>query len=486
MTIHPEAVAPTMTATGNPYLEGPYQPVTEEVTAVDLPVIFGKLPVDIDGIYVRNGPNPQFSPIGRYHYFDGDGMVHAVHFSNGRATYRNRYVRTAEYVRESGAGRALWSGIIEPFTQNPPGDRRERNAANTDVLFHHGNLLATWYRASKPQALDPLTLASRGEDDFHGTLQGEVSAHAKVDEHSEELMFFDYGINSPFLRYGVVDPSGRVGHFTTLDIPAPRLPHDMAITEHHSILMDLPLYNDPAAAQAGRFRLFFDRELPARFAVLPRHGSGDQARWFEAAPAYIYHVVNAWEEGQTIVMVVCRVTKPTPVTDHGHPLAQLLAYMRPEAQLHKYRFDLGDGTCRERPLDDVNTEFPAIHQGRTGRPSRWSYNMRLKVDQTLLFDALLRYDLETGSTAKHEFGPGRYGSEVVFIPRDGATAEDDGYLSMYCYDAASDRSEVWIYEAADIEAGPICMLQVPVRVPLGFHATWISDERQRADSLRLQ
>jgi carotenoid cleavage dioxygenase len=104
--------------------------------------------------------------------------------------------------------------------------------------------------------------------------------------------------------------------------------------------------------------------------------------------------------------------------------------MRPEAQLHEYRFDLSDGTCRERPLDDVNTEFPAIHQGRTGRPSRWAYNMRLKVDQTLLFDALLRYDLEAGSTAKHEFGPGRYGSEVVFIPRDGATSEDDGYLSM--------------------------------------------------------
>jgi carotenoid cleavage dioxygenase-like enzyme len=480
MTLHDELVAPAAQAFTNPYLEGAYEPVTDEVTAVDLPVLRGPLPADIDGVYVRNGPNPQFAPIGRYHYFDGDGMLHAVHFDGGRATYRNRYVRTHEYLTEKAAGQALWRGIIESFAKNPPGDRRERNAANTDALFHHGNLLATWYRASKPHALDPITLDSRGEDDFNRTLTGEVSAHAKVDERTEQMMFFDYGINSPYLRYGVVDPAGSVVHFTGIDLPGPRLPHDMAITDNYSILMDLPLYNDPAAAAAGRFKLYFDRTRPSRFAVLPRFGDGAQARWFEADPAYIYHVVNSWEVGDEIVLVACRVTKPAPITDYGHPLAQLLAYMRPEAQLHEYRFNLATGASTERPLDDVNTEFPAIHQGRTGRPTRWSYNMRLKVDQTLLFDALMKYDVLTGTNEIHEFGPGNYGSEVVFIPRDGATAEDDGSLSMFCYNSATGRSEVWIYSAQRVTDGPICVLGLPVRVPLGFHATWVSGERMRA------
>jgi carotenoid cleavage dioxygenase len=480
MTLHEELVAPAAQAFTNPYLEGPYEPVTDEVTAVDLPVLRGALPTDIDGVYVRNGPNPQFAPIGRYHYFDGDGMLHAVHFDGGRATYRNRYVRTHEYVTEQAEGQALWRGIIESFAKNPPGDRRERNAANTDALFHHGNLLATWYRASTPQALDPITLDSRGADDFNSTLVGEVSAHAKVDEATEQMMFFDYGINSPYLRYGVVDPSGSVVHFTGIDLPGPRLPHDMAITENYSILMDLPLYNDPAAAAAGRFKLYFDRSLPSRFAVLPRFGAGAQARWFEADSAYIYHVVNSWEAGDEVVLIACRVTKPAPIADHGHPLAQLLAYMRPEAQLHEYRFNLATGATTERALDDVNTEFPAIHQGLTGRPARWSYNMRLKVDQTLLFDALMKYDVLTGTTEIHEFGPGNYGSEAVFIPRDGASSEDDGYLSMYCYNSATGRSEVWLYSAARVSDGPICVLGLPVRVPLGFHATWVSGERMRA------
>ncbi|MDV3220452.1 carotenoid oxygenase family protein [Intrasporangium sp.] len=480
MALNEELVAPAAEALANPYLDGPYAPRHDEVTVSDLPVLEGALPRDLDGVYVRNGPNPQFPPLGRYHWFDGDGMLHAVHFENGRATYRNRYVRTKELEAERAAGTALWRGVIEPWDDNPAGDRREKNAANTDVIFHHGNLLATWYRAGKPYAIDPISLETKGVDTFRGTLPCEVSAHAKVDERTEELMFFDYGINAPYMRYGVADPAGEVTHFTGIEMPGPRLPHDMAITEHYSILMDLPLYNDPRAAAAGRFKLFFDRELPSRFAVIPRYGRGDEVRWFEASPAYIYHVVNAWETGDEIVMVACRVAKPSPVTDRENPLAQLLAYLRPEATLHRYRFNLRTGACHEEPLDDVNTEFPAIHQGTMGFPSRWSYQMRLSVDTTMLFDAVMKYDVLTGAKETKTFGPGLFGSELTVVPRPGATSEDDAWLTMFAYNSETQKSEVWVYDAADVMAGPVCRLGLPVRVPLGFHATWVSGERMRA------
>ena len=97
----------------NPYLHGLYAPTYDELTIPDLEVLAGEIPADLDGVYVRNGPNPRQPPSGRYHWFDGDGMVHAVHFADGRAGYRNRWIRTDGYEAETAAGKALWQGIME-------------------------------------------------------------------------------------------------------------------------------------------------------------------------------------------------------------------------------------------------------------------------------------------------------------------------------------------------------------------------------------
>jgi carotenoid cleavage dioxygenase-like enzyme len=459
----------------NPYLTGPYAPAHEELTVRDLEVV-GEIPADLNGVYVRNGPNPQHEPRGRYHWFDGDGMVHAVHFADGSATYRNRWIRTDGFERERAAGEPLWRGILEPFESNPRGEP-EKDTANTSLVFHNERLLALWYRSGKPYALDPVTLETLGAEDFDGTLRCEVSAHAKADEHTGELCFFDYGMKPPYMRYGVADPDGVVRHFVGIDMPGPRLPHDMAITEHYSILMDLPLVNDPAAARAGRFKLFFDREMPSRFAVLPRHGSAGDVRWFEADPCFIYHTVNAREEGDEIVLDVCRVKQPEPRTDLDGPLAQMLSYLRLDAHLHRYRFDLRTGRTTEQMIDDENSEFPSINQALVGRPSRFAYNMHISPESTLLFDGLMKYDTDTGAAETHWFGDGRWGSEAPFAPRPDARAEDDGYLVSYVYDEREGRSEVEVLDAADVTAGPVCRVRLPARVPIGFHATWVPGER---------
>lgn len=465
----------TTPVVANPYLAGPYESTLDEVTLENLEVV-GEIPPDLNGVYVRNGPNPQFEPAGRYHWFDGDAMVHAVHFGDGSATYRNRWVRTDGFGREQAAGGPLWKGIIEPPGDNPPGEP-EKDTANTDLVFHNERLLALWYRAGKPYALDPVTLETLGQEDFNGTLRCEVSAHAKVDEHTNELCFFDYGVKPPYMRYGVVAPDGVVRHFVGIDLPGPRLPHDMAITEHHSILMDLPLMADREAARVGRFKLHFDRDTPSRFGIIPRHGAGGQVRWFEADPCFIYHSINAWEEGDVIVMDVCRVKQPEPRTDLDGPLAQMLSYLRLDAQVYRYRFDLASGRTTEQVIDDDNSEFPSMNQNFVGRRSRYAYNMHISPESTLLFDGLMRYDLETGSAETHWYGDGRWGSEAPFAPRAGAVAEDDGYVVSYVYDEREGHSEVEVLDATDVAAGPICRVKLPVRVPIGFHATWIPGER---------
>ena len=254
----------------------------------------------------------------------------------------------------------------------------------------------------------------------------------------------------------------------------------MAITEHYSILMDLPLVQDDDAARQGRYKITFDRETPSRFAVIPRRGT--EVRWFEAAPCYIYHVVNAWEDSATIVLDVCRVTRPEPLPTRPGPLGRLLGYLRLDARLHRYVFDLDTGTGTETQLDDATTEFPSIDTRTCGKPSRYAYTVHIADTETVLFDGLLRYDRVTGARQDHRFGPGRFGSEAPFAPRDGSTGEDDGYLVSFVTDECDGRSEVEILDAANLAAGPVARVLLPQRVPVGFHATWVRPDQLRSTS----
>ncbi|WP_410650928.1 carotenoid oxygenase family protein [Amycolatopsis sp. cmx-4-54] len=465
----------------NPYLMGVYAPIGEEIDAGDLEVV-GELPADLNGVYLRNGPNPRFEPEGRYHWFDGDGMIHAVHLENGKARYRNRWVRTKAFEAESAAGKALWKGVMESPKGNPFGNTHGLNvkdSANTDLVFHRGKVLSTWYLCGTPYAVDPLSLETLGAENFLGTLVGDMMAHPKVDERTGEMFWFDYGPRPPYLRYGVISADGKVASTTEIELPGPRLPHDMAITENYAVLMDLPLVQDMEAARNGRHKLLFDRSLPSRFGVLPRYGNGSQIRWFEASPCYIYHVVNSWEQGEEVVLDVCRVQRPEPRADAHTPLAKMLSYLRLDASLHRYRFNLRTGQCLENQLDDDNTEFPSVDSRVVGGRNRFSYAVHISPDSTLKFDGLVCYDNRAGTKTEHRFGPGRWGSEAPFAPRDGAAAgSDDGYLVTFVQDEREGRSELDVFDAADLAAGPVARVLLPQRVPLGFHATWV-----RADQL---
>ena len=196
-------------------------------------------------------------------------------------------------------------------------------------------------------------------------------------------------------------------------------------------------------------------------------------RWFEAEPCYVYHTVNAWEDGDEVVLDLCRVKRPEIASGSTGTLERMLSYLRLDAQLQRYRFDLRTGRTREEQVDDANAEFPAIDAGRTGRRCRHAYMVRISAETTFLFDALLRYDLERGTSETHELGPGRWGSECVFVPRSGAVSEDDGWVLSYVLDDATGRSEVIVLDAADFAAPPVARVLLPARVPIGFHACWM-------------
>jgi carotenoid cleavage dioxygenase len=470
---------PWVDAVENPYLHGIHAPTVHETTAVELPVE-GELPRELYGAVVRNGPNQVHPPANLYHWFDGDGMLHAVQIRDGRAAYRSRFVRTAGLAAEQRGGRALWPGVMGPMRWDG-GHPGLKDTGNTDVIWHGGRLLALWYLCGTPWAVDPLTLEPLGADDFGGRRRTTVSAHPKRDERTGELVWFTLSdFEPPWMTYGVCDADGTLVHQTPIELPGPRAPHDLTITERFTILHDFPFFHDPAVLREHGFRVArFHRDLPSRFGVIPRRGGSGDVRWFEFEPGYVLHMANAWEEGDWIVMDGCRQPDPSirRRPEEG-ALASMLGYLRIRAHLHRWRMNLRTGEAREEPLDDLNVEFCLPDTARYGEKTRWSWHQHLPADMhTVEFRALVKYDHETGRATRFDYPPGWCGSESPFAPRPGAAAEDDGWVLTLATDAATLRSECWVFDAREIERGPIARVKLPARVPTGFHAKWIPGAR---------
>ena len=248
----------------HPYRTGPWKPNTLEYDAYDLDVE-GDLPEDLAGVYLRNTENPIHGAIGRYHPFDGDGMLHSLYVDSGHTEYRNRFIRTDGFEAELEADRPLWAGLME----NPAKSERDgwgartrlKDSSSTDVVVHRGSAATTFYQCGDVYELDPRTLEHRGKAAWTDDVSSGwgVSAHTKVDEATGELLFFNYSKDAPYMHYGVIDREGSLAHYIPIEPPGPRLPHDMAFTDRYAILNDLPLFWDPDALRHGAHAVRFSQ-----------------------------------------------------------------------------------------------------------------------------------------------------------------------------------------------------------------------------------
>lgn len=468
----------------HPYRTGPWRPNFVEYDATDLEVE-GELPRDLEGVYLRNTENPVHPSIGNYHPFDGDGMVHMIHFANGAAAYRNRFVRTLGFEAEQEAKQPLWAGLAEPPARSLRdgwGARsRLKDASSTDIVVHAGRALTSFYQCGDLYALDPLTLEQLGRETWGGRFPSDfgVSAHTKVDPSTGELLFFNYGTTEPYMHYGVVSADQELVHYVDVPLPGPRLPHDMAFTEHFSILNDCPMFWDPELIAKGVYATRFHRELPTRFAVIPRRGQTADIRWFEAAPTYVLHWINAYEDGDEIVLDGYFQSDPSPslkgASTFYERISRFLDLNRMQARPHRWRFNLKTGGTKEEPLGDRIMEFGMINGRHGGRRYRYVYNTT-GTPGFFLFDGLVKLDTQTGAEQRYAFGDGVYGSESPFAPRVGSRGEDDGYLVSFVTDMRNDRSECLVFDARQIGDGPIARVRLPERISSGTHACWAGAE----------
>ena len=463
----------------HPYRSGAWRPQASEWRVDDVEVLEGAIPADLDGLYARNTENPLHEAISAYHPFDGDGMVHAIRFGGGRARYRNRFVRTDGLVAEQEAGRSLWAGLAENPKHAVRTDGRTargamKDASSTDLVVHGGEVLTSFWQCGELYRLDADTLDTLGPTRWDGWFPEEgVSAHTKVDPATGELIFFNYGTQAPYLHVGVVDAAGRLVHYTPVPLPGPRLPHDIAITEHHIVVNDLPMHWDEDLLGRGVHAVRM-HDAPSRFGVLPRRGGPDDVVWFEADPTYVLHWTNAYEDGDEIVLEGFHQGCPSPRKPEIGDDMWMFRYLAldwMETRLHRWRFDLRTGRCTEERLRDGFSEFGIIDPRRTGRPHRYVWSATGEPGW-FLFDGFVRHDTETGDDDVLRLPEGTFGSEVGVAPKARDADEDDAWIVTFTTDTVAGSSECWILDGRRISDGPVARLRLPEQISSGTHAAW--------------
>ena len=455
----------------NPFLQGNFAPWRMEGVADDLEIV-GAIPRELNGTYYRNGPNPAFEPPGRYHWFDGDGMIHAITLGDGRAHYRNRYVSSNGLRDERAAGRGIHSGLLD---LNPTEAPSFKNTGNTNIVWHAGRLLALM-EAAFPTRMRPDTLETLGEFDFDGRLSGAMTAHPKMDPETGEMLFFGYSPFPPFLQYHVADRTGALVRSEVIDVAWPSMIHDFAVTKDHVVFILCPLVFsfENMKERGGAFS--WEPERGTRLGVMPRSGGNADVRWFETEASYVFHPMNAFAENGEIVLDVARYGRLDFMSTQG---VDNLDYRDDTAaRMHRWQIDLRGGGVKSTPLDDITAEFPRIDERRLGRRHRFGYTAarepELNEGGQPVWSAIRKYDLERGKTETRRFGAGNGVGEPLFVPRTDTSAEDDGWVLVLAYDQARNASDFYVLDAQDIAGEPAARVTLPHRVPYGFHGNWVA------------
>jgi all-trans-8'-apo-beta-carotenal 15,15'-oxygenase len=470
----------------------------------------GEIPPELDGTLFRNGPGLLDINGQRLHHpFDGDGMISSIAFHKGRAHFRNRFVRTKGFIKEQQAGKILYRGVFG--TQKPGGwlanifDLKQKNIANTQVIYWGGKLLALW-EAAEPHRLDPYTLATLGIDDLNGVLEPSdaFAAHPRID--GERLVNFSIkpGLSSTITIYEL-DRAGKLLNKHAHSVSGFAFIHDFAITPNYCIFFQNPVAFNPlpfvlglrGAAECIEFR----PNKPTRIILIPRHtdvgGSSiqnlhsqagawerakiqnSQVQILETQAGFVFHHANAFEQGDKIYLdSICYESLPTVEPDSDYRQTNFEALS--PGQLWRFEIDLKRSQAQSQEqavqrqiLESRCCEFPFVHPRRVGHPYRYVYLGAADAPQgNAPLQAILKIDLNSGTRQLWSAAPKGFVSEPVFVTYSQGTNEDDGWLLTLVYDSARHRSDVVILDARDLERGPVARLHLKHHVPYGLHGSF--------------
>jgi len=443
----------------HPFLTGIHAPMERELTLTEMEVS-GAIPAALDGRYLRIGPNPAAPDPAGYHWFVGDGMVHGLRLSGGRALwYRNRWIRSRTVAAALGMPAA-------------PGPRHGSfDTVNTNVVDIAGRSWALVEAGSYPVALSE-TLEDQVYDPFGGSLAGSFSAHPHWDPLTGEHHAICYEATQPeVVRHVVLDRTGRVVRELPIAVKHGPMIHDCAITARFAIVLDLPVTLSMRALIAGHGLPYrWNPDHPARVGLLPRGGAAEDIIWCPVAPGYVFHVANAHDlPDGSVVLDVCAYGRMFDGDAKGPDAAS--------RGLERWMIDPISRAVTIRTIDAAPQEFPRIDERRFGRPHTHIYSVALAAGQAERFGpgtSLYRHDLASGTRQTHDFGAGRYPGEFVFVPAAPDGPEGTGWLLGLVVDLPHERTELVILDAMRFEEPPIACVHIPHRIPPGFHGNWIA------------
>ena len=463
--------------------------------------VSGKIPDDLEGVYLRNGTNLQFEQTnGRYHMFNGAGMLHQVQIAAGKASYSNTYIKTPRYEIEdamgqdqylhfgdlAGGGKAgLVRMAVAALRQRlgvlPALEALESGSSTTAVQYHHGKLYClqeTGYPFALNTRVEDGHLILDGEgrwDTFGGKLDSPYTAHPKIDPATGDWYTFSTQFSSGRLYHSVLR-QGKLEQHSVIDQQKPALAflHDYYLTDHYLVFPDLSLrFNPKDMFGPEKSPMVFDADYKMRWGVIKRdHQPGDPVRWFTTdQPGHLWHVVNGWEEtrddGGTDIVLFAPVFRSYPSNLPIHNPQE------PHAKFNKWRLNLDSGQVTEdRVLLDHFYERPSFNTAYIGRQNRYAYLLD-EEKEGMMARGVLKYDMvDEREVAYFDYGE-FYGGEALFVPRTNASSEDDGYLLELLMMA--DRAELLIIDAATMQE--MARLHLPQRVPFGVHSCWLNQEK---------
>ncbi|MEN9226098.1 MAG: carotenoid oxygenase family protein [Thermostichus sp. HHBFW_bins_43] len=437
----------------------------------------GRIPAGLRGTLFRNGPGKLEAGTQRYgHPFDGDGMICAITFVDGKVHFRNRFVRTREFEAEEKAGRVLYRGVFG--TQKPGGwwanflDLKFKNPANTNVIYQGEKLLALW-EASAPYRLNPETLATEGIETFAGGIAAHqpFTAHPRRDPATGDLIAFGVraALNSTLLFYRL-DPQGQLTEKREYQIPGFAFLHDFVWTPHYRIFFQNPVAFNPLPFvlgwQSAGTCLTLKAGDPTRIWLFPHSGDPIQ---LETEPGFVFHFVNGYEAGEKIV-VDAILYEQYPALEPNADYLNIDFTQVPAGKLWRFCLDPKAATVTRELLLDRSVEFPAIHPKCMGGSHRYLYvGATHAPGPNAPLQAILKLDTQTGRTQQYSFAPRGFVGEPVFIPDPDRDEEEAGWIVTVIFDAASQCSQVVLLEAQDLTAGPVARIPLRHHIPYGLH-----------------
>ncbi|MES2603842.1 MAG: carotenoid oxygenase family protein [Pseudomonadota bacterium] len=439
-----------------------------------LELISGELPADLRGVLFRCGPDRQYPPMtGDDIFIDGEGMMHGFYFQDGHVDYKCRWVRNERFLLQEKARRSLFGRYRNRYTNDASVAGKDQGTANTSTIWH-GKKLLVLKEDSLPMEVDPYTFEVKGYHRYNGKVNAvSMTAHPKVDYATNELLSFSYqakGDATTDFVFHIVDANGDIVHQIAFHMPYAAMVHDFAITDTHLLVPFFPLITDPAVIQAGGPYYQWHADKECHVAIVPRRGTADQIRWFKGPSCSAGHMMNAFNEGSKVHLDLCLYAGNC---FDFFPSADGSAYQPCPPLLTRMTFDLdsNDGGFTTKLLGPIPCEMPQIDERFTGKPYRYGYTICYQPPRRT--SKLGRWDLQTGEVKFWDPGPDSAIQEAKFVPR--GPGEGNGYLLIPVSRIAEMRSDLAVLDAMNVEAGPLALFKLPIRVKASFHGMWVPE-----------